>query len=668
MELRKELLQYATELRLVRSGPLSDLKPLIGIDGESFIASLLEDDFLSQVLGGSNFTLRTHLSYHIQNLKERGILPVFFFSGVSFRPEQALISKKVARTSRLWEEITKTSDAEIEKLLIKQQVTGLENMREVYSLLRSEECEVMKTPAHCGFQLAHMAKLLRGVGGGLDLCVFGIDKVVVGFDYESASYQYVLASELYRALDVGPAKLLDCLVARGFWNEVKYSKLAPVELLQALQKKEIAELVEPRHVEAIRAVHALVDSRFYLARDEDCKLHCKAESALRTLMPERNAEHLYFALCLLPLSSELITAFVRRLEVVEPPVADSLKYRTLVHRYRPHMARVYSVLARLLDNGPGLRPVKVQYWYDPQALQLELSPVSELNWDWLVSQLGPQADTASFPLCLAAHLKAWKENPGLDEMLVGKPVPTQSSSIDSLRFLCMFRLLEVLGFVTPAGKPTLMGKVLSLCKAEFQSELLLVMELIKLGLLDWKPMNTIYLPEAVLKKIEPDTSDYICFISRVCALVQPSLSSDIWKSGLDHDLAQFYSIVRYIAKVSQYIGEVYILEEFVMERLEVNKETVSKAIGLSYMLPLKNVAVGMLVKKLLQGRTVAELKKEFPQATDVEGDLEKAWIFWKEVQKVVKTLTAGEDAVRGIINESSKLFKTALITAGIHVV
>ena len=65
---------------------------------------------------------------------------------------------------------------------------------------------------------------------------------------------------------------------------------------------------------------------------------------------------------------------------MSPPVADSLKYRTLVSKYKPLMKKIYSLLNTHFEDNKTIRGIKVFFWYDEiQPFQLDFEPIKQLN-------------------------------------------------------------------------------------------------------------------------------------------------------------------------------------------------------------------------------------------------------------------------------------------------
>lgn len=663
MDIRREILSYLHESKLVHTGQVSELRPLIAIDGEAYMQSLLHEDFYSQVLGGCNFTLKPHLTFALNKFKEKGITPVFIFNGVPLKAETSGIAKRYKRCQRLWDKLSKNQVVDIEKLLIKQDVSSCENLREIFSIIRNEGGEVMKAPSYAGFQLAHLDKSVSAVMGGVDLISFGIGKVVVEIDFEEGVYKYLSASDVLKELKLSSKQFTEVLISKGFWTGRKLVKTAVLDLLQSP-----AVLVEKDQAE-VEKFCSLIDSEFYLSKDSE-KLHHKPHPEIQSLIPSKTPEHLYFALTLLPLSSSLVSAYLKKVEVMTPPVADSLKYRALVSKYKPIMRRIYSVLHHLFDASGGLKGIKTFYWYDEiQPFQIDFEPVKEMNFDELLTKF-ENSNEKKIDLQAACkfHISAYMEKKDLATALKTGNDSYKIRNVETLKLKIFLKVLHATGIIGTDFKATLFEHIITLAHPAFQSQTLVVLELLKLGLLDWKSMSLIKVPESVLKKIAPDSHDLALLISRVCSLVPGTLSHDTWTSSVDHDLAQFYSLTSHISKVHQYLSEVFLLEEFITNRVEISNSTVCEFLPQLELVPLHSVVVGILVKRLLEGCALSDIVKEIPQAIDITGDLNKAWWFFKEFLNIVFTLTKDSDEVRGILEQASKKFKTTLINSGIHVI
>ena len=673
MELRREVISYLEELKVVHAGSLQDLPPVLGIDAEVWISDLLQDDFNSQLIGGVHLTLRSRLVYHLQKLKDRHITPLLLFPGISPQAETSLIAKRHKKSNRVWEELSKAHAIELESILAKQNPITFENLREIIEIARENGAEVMVCPSLVGFQMESLEKVLGGVMGGVDLMAFGIGRVVLDVDYEAGTYRYVVSAEAFRALEVNLKKFRECCIVKGFWLGRKFTKHTVTDILLQLKSKEITKIVEESHAVAIDKAVSLIDSPVFLHADQP-KLNFRPNPLLPNMPTKRSHEKFYFAMSFFPLSVYLATAFIKKVEVMSNPTSDSLKFRTLIHKYKPIMKKIYSTLNKCFEEGNIPRGIKVYYWYDEvQPFQLDFEQVKLLNWDVYLGRIEEEKKSSpdlkiDLQFCINWHISLWStEKSSLgDTLSVPSARPIALSPL-TLKLKVYLRLLEVYKFITEAGIPTLFGKAVSLAKPEFQYEIFIMVELLRLGLLDWKPMTSIWLPELLLKSAPTDAEDLIRLVSRVSTLVPPSVNGDVWTGAFDHDLAQFYSITRHIAVTYQYLQEAFILEEFVNDTIGVSRETINAVFACAGRLPLQNIAVGMLVKKVMSGTGVLEAAKELPQINDPRGDLEKAWIFWKEFLNVVKILTNSGDGAWNILIDASKLFKTALISAGIHI-
>lgn len=663
METLKELYVSLEDLKLVHKGQLSDLKPLLGIDGDSYFTSLLQEDLYSQVLGGANSSI-FKITFALRKFKEKGITPVFFFTGVPLSLETSGISKRYKRSQKLWEKINKNQGLDIEKILAKQDWSSVENLREIFRIIRNEGGEVIKCPSYPGFQLMHLDKSLCGVMGCLDLLAFGLNKVVTSIDYDSNTYTYVIASEVWQGLKVNIKRFTEILVAKGQWTGKKVTKTAAIDLVQDFN-------IPAADLHDIEKFAGLIESEFYLCKDTE-KVHFKPIPEIQALIPTKWPEHLYYALCLLPLSSGIISSYLKKVDAMTPPIADSLKYKTLVSKYKPLMRKVYSVLNMLFDNSaPGaLKGIKVYYWYDSiQPFQLDFEAVKEINFSQILNHFeSSQGVCDSLQSAAKFHVHLWQEHKGVLASAVQPAESFRINSVESLKLKIFLKIFHCIGFINQNFEPTLLEWVLTLPNSSFGTQIFLLLELLKLGFLDWKPMTLIKLPESILKKIAPDKSDLSLFISRVCSLIPATLNNDVWTSNVDHDLSQFYSITSYISKVHQYLAEVFLLEEFVLGRVEISLKSVSEYLAQLQPVPLCSVIVGIIVKKVLEGKKIQEISKEIPQAINIEADLERAWQLWKEFVNILWMLTKETDDVRGVVDQASKLFKTSLIEAGIHVI
>lgn len=673
MALHREVLSHLEELKVVHEGTLIEILPVLGIDAEAWVSELLQDDFYSHVIGGVHSTLYSRLTYQLQKLKDKGITPVLMFSGVSPQSGISTISKKYKKAQQVWENIGKNATSEVEGLLAKMSVMNFENFREILKVSKENSAEVMVCPSLPGFQLECLEKVIGGVMGGLDLIGFGIEKIIIEVDFEHSSYRYVRSAEVLKALQINIKKFQECCIVRGLWLSKKCTKMSAVEVLQALKTKEITKIVPERYSVSIESALTLLSSPVFLHFNQP-KLNFSQISGFANMITKKFHEKFYFALGFFPISPYLASAFIKKLEILPNPICDSLKYRSLVYKYKPLMRKVYSMLNSCFEEASLVKGIKVYYWYDElQPFQLDFEPVKHLNWDPVLSKLEELrkieiSGEIDLQYCINLHIKLWESDKnGLAELISSKTSPKLLSS-DSLKLKLFLSLLENYGLISPTGTPTIFGKAITMMKTEFQYESFILLELLRNGLLDWKPMTMIWLPESLLKSAVPDKNDLIRMISRVSALIAPSLTGDVWTCEFDQDLSQFYSMVKYIARTYQYVQEALVLEELVKNSMKIDKSLINLVTTLAGQLPLHNYSVGIIVKKALNGVRLNEIKKEIGQVSDVEGDLEKAWIFWKDFVKLVKVLTAPNDEVREILADASKLFKTALISIGVHVI
>ena len=248
----------------------------------------------------------------------------------------------------------------MEKILSKRNFLSFENFREIIQTIRINGGEVILCPSLVGYQMNSLEKILGGVAGGIELFSFGISKLTVDIDFEAGTFRYVVANEMLRELEITVKKYTECCLARGLWLRRKITKLTAIEILQQLKSKEINAIIEEKESEFIQNGVNLIENPIFLNYDPP-KLNFNQLSGIPNFITSKFHEKLYFAQCLFPLSTELVGAFIKKTEIMSNPIADSLKYRTLVHKYKPIMKKVYSTLNHCFEENTAHRGIKVYY-------------------------------------------------------------------------------------------------------------------------------------------------------------------------------------------------------------------------------------------------------------------------------------------------------------------
>lgn len=682
MEIQKELRSLVIERGLVKQGPLENLKPTLAIDGEWLLESKLSIEQYYKLLGGKPLNLESALSEYLSPLISKNIKPVIVLQGisVSLKPQTKLDKRRVPR-AEMWEKLANSDKPGFEENLKKGKQVTWAGYSEVVRSVRALGGEVFRAPYHQSAQLEYLSEnnLVGGVMGPLDL-LFSVPKqLVLSINKTEETYDYVDSNEVLQSLGVTREKLVDAFVLKGYLFGMTLVDLPFEELVQRLQKSDAASILDIKNKKYFEDAKNFINAKISLATPG---LHFSQSPNLQNILKIRLPDKLYFALSVVPLSSQLFTTIASSSLLELPPYADSDYYISSIKAINNIRKKSFSLLAEKLpeEYKRHLQSIKIRYYCSSNPEHnLELENLKRLSWHFDSQDLESEllAQTKEDPdilFCLKWHYDCYGNNGKLTQKIFDKSEQPVLESSKALKAKVLLIFLEHTGYFSGIGKPMLFGKVLLQCEERFQYPMFYILELYKLGYLNSRTLaqeKESFLKKEVFEQLvrfdaNANKRHSILLVSRVFSLLSPTLSNNSWTGPLDYDLAQFHCIVSVLSLAFQSLTETIVLCEY----LDKKVADVKHCIEVTEQLPFgvtAHVGLGIAVKHLLMGKSLEEVRRLCPEMKDLEGDLRKGWEFWKSLMRALKIFVKfGAIKQEGFKDyvEASKILKRYLIIEG----
>ncbi|KAL8431965.1 hypothetical protein Efla_002802 [Eimeria flavescens] len=532
----------ASERQLLNVSSLCELEgQRVGVDAVYWLRGVPAfADPLLAATGETRKSLLLALEREVHLLRKAGLSPVFVFRGIE-PPGHRLFAQKQPQ-QEAWEAYySGGKEAAMPLFAAAAGRLTAEDERLAMLLLQQLGCEVLQAPYLAPPQLAYLVQLglVDLVLGPPSAILFGVSRVVTQLDMQASLFVWLEKHALLAALGVTLEQLVDsCLLAGtdysltfpylnlsqfqggaaafSFGAAVEFIRQAPFSsYIQQFPSEEM----RCEHVDGYCIGKCLVSYPLVLREDGDvCILEAGSAQPSRCSLPPKDFSqvvglklpaavyvHLAFGL----LSRELATALAQGdwLEPFEPP-ADSQEFSDAFAEVISYRRKALGLVTKCLH--PKFQQRAVVFVRAaagcPPATGVEaLLPEtgSNIGRPWGVSaaavaaelqrQRRQQVDMAFCLQWVAAATGAEKRRLQGGESGAGAAAPAAAAAADmdsnALLAATLLQLLDAACLFTEEGDSTVFGSALSEVPHDLQEDVLICLELLKLGLLTGEPLE-----------------------------------------------------------------------------------------------------------------------------------------------------------------------------------
>ena len=688
----------------------------IALDATCWLRSIqmLKDPY-ADALGGCSPGLFGVVSKELDNFARLNIHPIFVFDGMvpPLQHQMFQQSPGLQHLENAWTHLANNKDADAQKsFAVATSRINSDICHFVFHYLKTRGYECIRAPYIAGAQLAHMASqnIVQAVLGQPGLLLYGIKKVLLTVDFSKGNVEWIELDYILHQWGLNRSQLTDiCLLAGteycltypylnlDYFQQPGTSNFSFQSAVDFIKQMPLAhwmgnfptEEMKKDHVNGYAVCKALIHHCPVLnMKDQQVESPVQpVPSDLHVLVGEKLPQQLYALLAMGHVSYRLPSVLsTGEWNDRQPPLVDSLEYRSLVFELEDYRAKTLGLLAAALPSSFKTKNIVCKTYFDAQtdnsSSPRDLVPLVKpgLKWQFTKEELQAelkrqQAPRVDLRFCLRWHAHAFEtEGPLMTNLTSTKVVPVPSDA-ESLIALVTFMILETLDFVSEDGGMTVLGDVIKDAPLPFEESIVLAIEMMKFGILTGEPLEA---PEskkfpAAVNYPTAQTADArtksVMFISRVLSLIPMKLKNDLWSAKVDFDLASFHCLVRALNRslrlvVEACLGNVLLRDLSNAKLLPLNTQTPNVPVpselmaGLpsldlstlsvlpSFMLP--RACLGIVAKFFLDyipngndnvaKQFEADLRRKFPCAVDPIADLRTGFAFWDELHRVIEAI------------------------------
>ena len=683
---------------------------------------MLKDPY-ADALGGCPPGLFGVVSKELENFAKLNIHPIFVFDGMVPPLQHQMFQQSPGQQhlENAWTHLANNKEADAQKsFAVATSRINSDICHYVFHFLRSKGYECFRAPYIAGPQLAHMASknMVQVVLGQPGLLLYGIKKVLLTLDFSKNNVEWVELDYILHQLGVSKAQFTEiCLLAGteycltypylnldyfqpgtsnfSFQSAVDFIKQMPlVNWMNTFPTEEMKN----DHVNGYCVCKSLL-SHCPILNSADMQVEPfnigsgPVPSDLSNLVGEKLPQSVYALLSQGHVSYRLPSVLsTGEWNDRQPPLIDSLEYRSLVLDLEDYRSKTLGLLAASMPARFREKSIVCKSYFDTPGSEREISPMDKTCLKWrftreeLTAELKRQnAKSIDLAFCLRWHAYEFERDGalvrGLTESSSRSFAPTDA---DSMTALILFKVLEATDYISEDGGMTVLGDVIKNTPVALEESILLAVELMKFGLLTGEPLEAPEgkkFPAAVNYPSNADaTTRTKLFITRVLSLVPMKLKNDLWSAKVDFDLAAFHCLVRALNRslrlvVEACVGNVLLKDVKQTKLVPANSQypngpvpseqlataTAPPASSLpAFMLP--RACLGIVTKFMMDytgdaKSFEAELKKKFPCCQDPVGDLRAGFSFWKQLHRVIEAIAEplGTTEMLDEMNAASRL-------------
>jgi hypothetical protein len=344
----------------------------------------------------------------------------------------------------------------------------------------------------------------------------------------------------------------------------------------------------------------------------------------------------------------------------QPPLIDSLEYRSLLVELEEYRAKTVGMLTAALPGHWKSKKITSKSYFEKEARELNSSELAARPWlKWKFTKDDVQAEmkrqqtkTVDLAFCVRWHAHDFLNDGPLVKNLESPFSPKFAvTDQDSLSALVQLMMLEVMDYVSEDGGMTVLGDAINKTPSNQLEPVLLALEMMKFGVLNGEPLEAPDgkpFPAAVGYPTAPSADQktkQTMLVSRMFSLVPMKLKNDLWQAKVDFDLASFHCLVRAINRSMRLVTESClgnVLLNDMSKAKWVPQQSQAPEGGSSLpALMLPRACLGIVVKFMLEyeGKNFeADVKKKFPCTVDPIADLRAGLGFWEELTRIVAAI------------------------------
>ena len=723
--LQDQMLIYSTKIESLRG-----MK--IALDATCWLRSIqmLKDPY-ADALGGCPPGLFGVISKELENFAKLNIHPIFVFDGM-VPPLQHQMFQQTPGQSHLenaWTQLANNKDAEAQKsFAVATSRINSDICHFVFHFLKSKGFDCIRAPYIAGPQLAHLANenTVQAVLGQPGLLLYGLKKTILTMDFNRGIVEWVELDYILNQWGINKSQFIDiCLLAGteycltfpflnldyfqqertsfSFQSAVDFIRQMP---LQNWMSSFPDEKMRNDHVDGYCVCKSLL-SHCPVLNVKDLKVEpltiqgCPKDMSV--LVGEKLPQFIYSLISLGHISYRLPSVLATgEWNDRQPPLIDSLEYRSLVLELEEYRSKTLGLVASSLGPAASLHfktkkiSSKTYFEISPEESSGRDLPIivpNMLKWkfsrDELMKELKRQGPSSKIDLgfCLRWHAHEVEINGPLIRNLSAANASGTTTSLsfpsdlDSLTALVCLMILETLDYISEDGQMTVLGDAMKDSPIAFEESILLALEMMKFGLLTGEPLEAPEdkkFPQAVnyptAQSVNNKTRSNL-FISRVMSLVPMKLRNDLWAAKVDFDLAAFHCLVRVMNRSLRLTTEACLTNVLAKDIAKGTKllpsytqsptgpvpseilssptsprsrNAASTSVLPAFMLP--RACLGIVSKFFLDyvvsGSSAgaakqfeADLKKKFPCTQDPIADLKAGFAFWDELYRIMDVIS-----------------------------
>ena len=662
---------------------------------------MLKDPY-ADALGGCSPGLFGAVSKELENLAKLNIHPVFVFDGMvpPLQHQMFQQSPGLQHLENAWTALANNKDAEAQKsFAVATSRINSDICHYVFHFLKSKGYECIRAPYIAGPQLAHMANnnMVQAVLGQPGLLLFGVKKVLLSIDFVKGSVEWVELDYILHQWGINKAQFVEvCLLAGTEYcltypylnldyfqqGASNFSFQSAVELIKQMplanwMSNFPTEEMKADHVNGYCVCKALLQhTPVFNMKDMQVEPFTGPVPVdFSNLVGEKLPQSVYALISSGHLSYRLPAVLgTGEWNDRQPPLIDSLEYRSLLVELEEYRTKTLGLLAAALPSHYKSKPIACKSYFEKDAREVTVGNKTWLKWKFTKEDLAAemkrqQTKTVDIGFCVRWHAHDFQTDGPLVRNLEADasrfPLPNDADSISALVILMM---LEVLDYISEDGSMTVLGDAIKDTPPAFIEPVLLALEMMKFGVLNGEPLEAPDgkpFPAAVQYPV-PGSVDartkHTMLISRLLSLVPMRLRNDLWSAKVDFDLASFHCLVRAINRSMRLVTESclgnVLLHDMSKAKLvpayaqsptgpvpsqilaSDHSDTLASSLP-AFMLP--RACLGIVAKFMMEheGKTnfESDVKKRFPCATDAVADLKAGFAFWDELTRILSVIS-----------------------------